>query len=79
MCYGLRDMLIQQSLQCRGQNFCQNSVSTAVKGGNYGGTSVWCSVGYLLDCVMFTCDVFFKFVPAFSGKPLVADQWLRGG
>jgi hypothetical protein len=26
-------------------------------------------VGYLLGSVMFTCDVFFDFVPAFCGKP----------
>ena len=50
-----------------------------VKGGNLVGIPVREMRGYLLGSVMFTCDVFFDFVPAFCGKPpvahQVADQW----
>ena len=45
--------------------------------GNFGGISVWRSVGYLLGSVMFTCDIFLGFVAVFCGKPPVADQWRR--
>ena len=32
--------------------------------------------GILLGFVMFTCDFFLEFVPAFCGKPPVALRWL---
>lgn len=32
--------------------------------------------GYLLDRVVFTCDVFFGLGTVFCGKPLVAIRWL---
>jgi hypothetical protein len=48
--------------------------------GKLRGTSRSRPVGFLLVSVLFTCGVFFDFVPAFSGKPpggcYVAYQWL---